>query len=117
MLLALLIAPPADAGEHVGRVTFEGLPVPGATITSTRGERHLTTAADEDGRYIFSDLTEGAWTIRVEMSGFATVTQEVMVGPDVGIMNWTLTLLSFAAFARERDLQRETRWTATTGSG
>ena len=34
-------------GEHSGQVTFSGLPVPGATVTATSGDKKLTTATDE----------------------------------------------------------------------
>ena len=36
-------------GEHSGQVTFGGLPVPGATVTATAGDKKLVTATDEQG--------------------------------------------------------------------
>src|ERR1700722_3538075 len=52
------------APEHSGQVTFGGLPVPGATVTATSGERRLVTVTDEQGMFRFADVGDGVWKIR-----------------------------------------------------
>jgi hypothetical protein len=54
-------------------VTFGGVPVPGATVTATQGDKNLVAITNEMGAYAFPDLPEGTWTIEVEMLGFATL--------------------------------------------
>ena len=85
----LLAAAPAWAAELVGQVTFNGQPVPGATVTATRAsggqdgaEVRKTAASDVQGVYRFPDLAEGAWTITVQMFGFTPVMREIKIPPD-----------------------------------
>ncbi len=47
------------AAEHHGTVKSGGLPVPGASITATKGDKKLYTTTDENGRYTFADLADG----------------------------------------------------------
>ena len=61
------------AADYRGRVTFGGLPVPGATVTATQGDRKFVVVTDLEGLYDFPDLAEGSWTIEIEMLGFETV--------------------------------------------
>jgi hypothetical protein len=68
------------APEHSGQVTFGGLPVPGATVTATMGERRLVTVTDEQGVFRFADVGDGIWTIRVEMLAFGTIERQVVIG-------------------------------------
>src|ERR1019366_6463261 len=58
------------AAEHHGTVKSGGLSVPGATVTASKGDKKLFTTTDENGRYSFADLADGAWTIEGEMLGF-----------------------------------------------
>lgn len=62
---------------HQGRVTFEGLPVPGATVTATQGKNHFSTVTDLQGIYSFIELADEPFTIQVEMSGFYSSRQDV----------------------------------------
>jgi trimeric autotransporter adhesin len=87
------------APEHSGQVTFGGLPVPGATVTASAGDRQLITATDEQGVFKFSDVADGLWTIRVEMLGFATVSREVTIAAGVA-STWTLALKPFDEITR-----------------
>jgi trimeric autotransporter adhesin len=64
------------ASEYRGQVTFGGLPVPGATVTATQGDKKETVITDLEGGYDFPDVTDGAWMIEVRMLGFATGKQE-----------------------------------------
>ena len=79
--------------EHRGIVEFGGLPVPGATVTATRGGQKFVAITDERGMYAFTALTDGAWTIHIEMRCFAPITQDVMVGLGAASAKWELTLL------------------------
>src|SRR4030095_3965448 len=62
----------------------QGLAPPGATITATssalQGERTVVT--DSDGNYLFRAIPPGAYNLKVEMSGMATVqkTADVPLG-------------------------------------
>ena len=46
-------------------------------MTATRGDRTVTALSADDGTFRLEGLDDGAWTIRVEMLGFAAVTREV----------------------------------------
>jgi trimeric autotransporter adhesin len=67
------------ASEQHGQVTFGGLPIPGVSVTATKGENKATAITDGMGGYSFPDLADGVWTIQVEMSGFTTLKQDVTV--------------------------------------
>jgi hypothetical protein len=63
--------------EHHGQVIFAGVPVPGATVTATQGEKKFVAVTDPQGAYAFPELADGPFTIQVEMLGFTTIKQEV----------------------------------------
>jgi hypothetical protein len=124
LVLLLFLAGPVTAGDHSGQVTFAGVPVPGASITATQGQTERKTVADHDGRYRFPELPDGAWTLRVEMLGFATMSREITVASQEGAtsstssptsssasststssMSWELTLLPFEEIVRGRTVQ------------
>ena len=84
------------AVEHHGRVTFNGLPVPGVTVTATEAGKRLTAVTDQQGAYAFPDLAEGIWTIRVEMLCFAPIEREVAVAPAAPSPEWQLQMLPLA---------------------
>jgi len=56
---------------------FGGVPVPGATVTATQGQKKFVAVTDQQGKYSFPDLAEGPFAVEVEMLGFATVKQDV----------------------------------------
>ena len=77
-LLSILLAVLGlQAAEHHGHVKFGGLPVPGATVTATQGDKKFVAVTDQQGDYSFPDLPDGTWTIQVEMLCFSTVKQDV----------------------------------------
>lgn len=82
-----------SAAEHYGQVIFDGLPVPGATVTASQADKRFTTVTDIQGLYSFPDLTEGTWTMQVGMLGFALVKQDVVVGTNAPPAKWELKLL------------------------
>jgi len=88
------------AAEHHGQVTFGGLPVPGATVIATQGDKRLTAITDQQGVYTLTDIADGVWTMQVEMLGFVTQTQEVTVAADKPGPMWELKLLPFAEITR-----------------
>src|SRR5215469_5136354 len=97
LLLVLLVlwlgALPLFASELHGQVLFNGLPVPGVTVTAVRDAKSLVTITDQRGAYSFADLEDGSWKISVSMLGFATQQQEVVVGPNAAGSQWELKLL------------------------
>ncbi|MGH9378353.1 MAG: carboxypeptidase regulatory-like domain-containing protein, partial [Terriglobia bacterium] len=86
-----------------GQVTFNGLPVPGATVTATQGSKKLATITDQQGLFSFPDLTGGIWTIDVEMTGFSTIKQDVVVTPNAPAAKWELKLLPLAEIKAEME--------------
>jgi hypothetical protein len=88
--LALLAVSFLTAAEYRGQVTFGGLPVPGATVTATLGDKRIDAITDLEGVYDFSDLPDGNWAIEVRMLGFETVTNIVSSSTPA---KWELKLL------------------------
>ena len=70
------------AGEQYGQVTFNSLPVPGATVTATQGDTRIVVFADVDGRYRLSGLADGPYVLRVEMIGFTPMTRDLIAGDE-----------------------------------
>jgi hypothetical protein len=87
-------------GEHSGQVMVAGVPVPGATVTATAGEKKLVTATDEQGVFKLPDATEGTWTLRIDMLGFEPLTRDITVTAEPQPSAWTLTLKPFADITR-----------------
>jgi len=83
----------AAASQYRGQVTFGGLPVPGATVKATQGSSEFSTTTDQQGLYSFPKLTDGTWTIEVEMTGFASLKQEVAIAPNTPPEKWEMKLL------------------------
>ena len=79
--------------EYHGQVTFGGLPVPGATITAVQGEKKFVSVTDQEGLFSFPELTDGTWAIEVEMQGFSTIKQDVLIAPDTVTAKWELSML------------------------
>ena len=87
-------------GEHSGQVIFGGLPVPGATVTASAGDKKLVTATDEEGMFKLPDASEGVWTLKVEMLGFEMLTRDVTVTAAPQPSAWTLVLRPFDDITR-----------------
>jgi trimeric autotransporter adhesin len=79
------------AAEYQGTVKSGGLPIPGAVVTATQGEKKLTTTTDEQGVYLFPSLEDGTWTITVEMLGFDKNSRDVTL-PATTAAQWDLKL-------------------------
>jgi len=93
LIFLLLAACLLDAAEHQGVVRLGTLPVPGASVTAKRGDKEVAALTDAQGAYLFPDLADGAWTIKVEMRGFVAQEREVQVP---GAAEWTLAILPLA---------------------
>jgi hypothetical protein len=95
LLLSIFVCNLA-AAEHHGQVTFNGLPVPGVSVTATHDGKRLTAVTEQQGAYAFPDLADGVWTIRVEMLCFAAIEREVAVAPTAPSPEWQLQMLPLA---------------------
>ena len=100
VLAALAFPVLAAAAEYRGQITYGGFAVPGATVTVTQGTTKLTTISDQGGLYSFPDLSDGAWTIEIEMLCFAPLHGEVNISANTSAGKWELTLLPLDAIAR-----------------
>jgi len=88
------------AADHYGRVVFAGVPVPGATVTAIQHDQQRATVTDQQGFYRFADIPEGVWTLRIEMLGFATLSQDVTIGAGAPPPVLELKLLPFEEITR-----------------
>ena len=93
LLAVLLSARAAIASEYRGRISAGGMSLPGATITVTRLGKTLNAASDATGAYVFPNLEDGTWHVRVEMSGFAAAEEDVVVAAGQPAARWELTML------------------------
>ena len=87
------------ASESHGVVKAGGLPVPGATVTATLGDKKVVTSTDDAGFYSFADLDDGTWKIFVEAFGFVTTTRDIGVSPDVPGPEWDLKYQTLESIA------------------
>ncbi len=90
-----------SSSDLSGRVVFNDLALPGATVTATKGDRSVSTISDDDGAFHFASIDDGDWTIKIEMRGFVTATRIVTVpvaGPPLSI---TLTMRRYEDMAAE----------------
>ena len=90
----MLLTGAAVASEYHGIVSFHGLPVPGATVTVTEGAKKFTTVTDTQGFYSFPALADGAATIEIKMTGFATLEQPITIAADAPLGKAELQLLT-----------------------
>lgn len=81
-LLAGALAAQSANGILQGRLTDEqSAAVPGASVTATHAETGVArvTTSGADGTYRFGALPAGTYDVKIELSGFATVTQQGVV--------------------------------------
>ena len=84
------------ASEQRGTVQSGGVPLPGVTVTAVSGDKKVTTTTDDNGVYLFPNLADGVWTLRLEMLGFGSITKEIGVEPDAPAAQFEMHLLSAA---------------------
>ena len=94
VVVLLAAAGAAMASEYHGTVSFNGLPVPGVTVTVTQGGKKFVTVTDTQGFYSFPTLADGTAAISLEMTGFSPIKQEVTVTPDGAMAKSELKLMS-----------------------
>jgi hypothetical protein len=100
IVAATVPVPLVAASEYYGQVVFAGVAVPGATVTATQGDLGISTSTDAQGVFRLADIADGTWSIRVEMRGFATLTRDVLIGPDAQPVMWEIALLPFEEITR-----------------
>jgi trimeric autotransporter adhesin len=100
ILIMLAVHRGRAASEHVGQVTHNGVAVPGATVTASQGDKKVATSTNQQGLYRFADLAEGAWTIRVEVFGFAPATKDITISAEPQPVTFELALMPFEEIAR-----------------
>jgi hypothetical protein len=84
----------AAAPGYQGQVTFNGFGIPGATVTATQGEKTFVAISDEKGIFSFPEITNGTWNIQVEMLGFTTLKDQLLIGPNApAAPPWELKML------------------------
>lgn len=89
----IVLSRSAFAIPYHGQVTFNDLPVPGATVTVTQGTKKLTTATDQGGLYDFTDVPDGPAKIEIEMQCFSTIDGDITIAPSAPAAKWELKLL------------------------
>ncbi|HUQ95877.1 MAG TPA: TonB-dependent receptor [Bryobacteraceae bacterium] len=94
LLLTALTVATLAASEYRGTVKTGALPVPGATVTASQGDKRVVTTTDDQGIFLFQNLSEGSWTVEVEMFGFARLNRSVTVAPGTPAAEWGLQYLS-----------------------
>ncbi len=84
----------AFPGGYQGQVSFNGFAVPGVTVTATQGDKKFVAITDETGTFTFPDVTNGTWTLQIEMSGFVPMKDDVVVGANAPVAPpWELKML------------------------
>jgi hypothetical protein len=96
VLTAFLLGHVLKASGHDGQVRFGEVPVQGAAVQATQGETTRRVLTDSQGRYVFPDLQDGAWSIQVEMPGFEPSRGEVFVMVGGLPAEWNLRMLPLA---------------------
>ena len=96
LAMAWLSVASAIASPYHGQVTFNGLPLPGSvvTVTATQGDKKAVAVSDDQGLFSFADLTDGVWSLDIEMTGFAPLQQQVTVSPDLPVAPFEMKLLT-----------------------
>jgi hypothetical protein len=101
-LLSIVAVTGCLASEHHGTVKSGGLPIPGATVTVSKGDLKQFTTTDERGVYSFGDLADGVWSLRVEMLGFVPAVHEVAISAGAPAPEWDLKFLPPGSLAASR---------------
>ncbi len=102
--------------QYSGEVSFNGFPVPGATVIATRGGKSFSTVTTQNGIYFFPALPEGTWTIKVEMTGFVTARQDIEITSRTPPTKWELKMLPLTAIKAETFHPERARESAEAGA-
>jgi hypothetical protein len=93
LLVFFLCVASVNAADYHGRVLFNDYGIPGATVTVSRDDTKFSTVTDANGRYSFTGLADGVWTVRIEMQAFSAMRQDVSIGPETAPGSWEMGLL------------------------
>jgi hypothetical protein len=115
-LALLTLSSIARASENHGQITFNGSPVPGATITATQGSKTFVAISSQDGSYSFPDLPDGTWKIKITMTDFATLEQSVTVSSGTPGIAWELKLLPVAQILAKAKVMKSGEGNSVTAS-
>ena len=96
----------AFASVYQGQIVFNGLPLPGATVTAIQGVKHLSAISDSQGLYSFPDLADGTWSIEIEMLCFTSIKEDVAIAPNAPLAKWELKLLPVAEIMAKANAPR-----------
>jgi hypothetical protein len=101
LMVALMTGQPIGlaAADYLGQVTFNGIPVPGVTVTATQGPLKTAATTNQDGIYHLADLADGLWKLTIEMFGFETISEEITIPAQTEPPPAALTVRSFAELA------------------
>jgi trimeric autotransporter adhesin len=80
LVLLVGLAAALEAAELRGVVKQGGTPAAGAVVTVAQGPVRRTAQTNDKGEYGFRGVTEGAWTVQVELAGFKTERREQVAG-------------------------------------
>ena len=99
--ITCLVALGLAASQHHGVVKFGTVPVPGATVTATKGDTKLVAITDDVGFYSFAELADGVWKIQIDMPREYLV--PVSNPSELVLVNWRdQWVYMFAVDLRER---------------
>lgn len=101
VILMLGAARTAAAAAFGGKVTFAGLPLPGATVTLMQGGKKLVAITDLEGVFDFPDAAEGPSALQIEMTCFATLHRDLHVTASAQPAAWEMKLLSLEQIRAE----------------
>jgi trimeric autotransporter adhesin len=113
---ALLLGSVALSAQS-GFVRSGNQPIPGATLTATQGEKKFVTVTDGDGHYTFPPLSDGNWTVAVEMFGFTPLKQEVNYFATTKPVNFSLQLQESPMLQRMRQFAERTNGAGGSAGG
>ncbi|SEG16406.1 Carboxypeptidase regulatory-like domain-containing protein [Bryocella elongata] len=92
--MAVVLPAAALASEFHGHVRYGSVPVPGATVTLTQGDKQFSTITDSLGIYQFADVPDGTWKISISLRGFAPMDNTVTVAANAPQGDFTLDMLA-----------------------
>ena len=98
-----------NAAQESGSVYAADQAIPGATITATQGDTKVVGYTDENGRYSLN-LGPGMWDLQVEILGFTTAHQQVTVGEQAGVKDFTMEMPKYGEAPRLERQCRRLRW-------
>ena len=92
--MAMVLPSMALASEYHGHVRYGTVPVPGAIVTLTQGDKQYSTITDSLGLYEFADLPDGTWKVSISLRGFTAVDSTVNVAANAPQGDFTVEMLA-----------------------